>query len=121
MNSRRLSLNHLVGEREHLRRNGKPERFGGLEIDYQLELGRRQHRQISGIRALENLRGVDAALAIRLGDAHAIAQKSARNSVFAKVVDCGQSLLCGELNYPVAPGVEIRIRGDQQRASTLPL
>ena len=29
----------------------------------------------------ENLRGVDATLAIRLGDAHAIAQESARNRV----------------------------------------
>ena len=41
----------------------------------------------------ENLRGVDATLAIRLGDVHAIAQESARNRVFAKMVDCGQSLL----------------------------
>src|SRR5262245_66681328 len=51
----------------------------------------------AGFAPLRILRGVDAALAIRLGDAHAIAQESARNSVFAKVVDCGQSLLCGEL------------------------
>ena len=69
----------------------------------------------------ENLRGVDATLAIRLGDPHAIAQESARNRVFAKMVDCGQSLLCREPNYPVASRVEIRIRSDQQRASTLPL
>ena len=69
----------------------------------------------------ENLRGVDATLAIRLGDAHAIAQESARNRVFAKMVDCGQSLLCREPNYPVAPRVEISISGDQQRANTLPL
>ena len=69
----------------------------------------------------ENLRGVDATLAIRLGDVHAIAQESARNRVFAKMVDCGQSLLCREPNYPVALRVEISISGDQQRASTHPL
>src|SRR5262249_25381911 len=60
-------------------------------------------------------------LTTRLGDAHAIAQKSARNRVFAKMVDCRESLLCREPNYPVAPRVEISISGDQQRANTLPL
>ena len=70
---------------------------------------------------LENLPGVDAALSIGVRDAHAIAQESARNRVFAKLVDCGQSLLCGEPNDLLAPRVEVRISGDQQRASALAL
>ena len=32
----------------------EPERLGGLEVDHQLVLGRRLHRQIGGLLALEN-------------------------------------------------------------------
>src|SRR5262249_46856756 len=40
------SLDHLVGEREHLIGNLKPESLCGLEIDDQFEPGRLQHWQI---------------------------------------------------------------------------
>ena len=36
------------------RRHGEAERLGSLEIDYQLVLGRRLHRQVGGLLALEN-------------------------------------------------------------------
>jgi hypothetical protein len=38
------SFDHFVGDREHARRNGDAERFGGREIDDKLKLGRLQHR-----------------------------------------------------------------------------
>jgi hypothetical protein len=38
------SLDHLVGERHDLVRDRKPERFGGLEVDHQLEFGRPHDR-----------------------------------------------------------------------------
>jgi hypothetical protein len=34
-----LLLDHLVGDGEHAGRNDKVERFGGLEVDHQLEGG----------------------------------------------------------------------------------
>jgi hypothetical protein len=37
-------FDHLVGQREQRRRNFKPERFGGLQIDDELELGRLHYR-----------------------------------------------------------------------------
>ncbi len=34
------SFNHFVGNGKHARRNHKPKRFGGLQIDKQLVFGR---------------------------------------------------------------------------------
>ena len=39
---------------EHGRRHVEAERLGGLEVDHQLVLGRRLHRQIGRLRALED-------------------------------------------------------------------
>jgi hypothetical protein len=44
----------LVGEQLHRIRNGKTERLGGLEIDDQLELGRRLICKIGSLLALKN-------------------------------------------------------------------
>ena len=46
------SLNHLVGGGEQRFRDGEAERFGGLQIDYQFELGRLHDWQVGGLGAL---------------------------------------------------------------------
>ena len=48
------SFDHLVGALLHRYRNGQAERLGGLEVDDQLELGRRLHRQIAWLLALQD-------------------------------------------------------------------
>ena len=60
----RHSFDHLVGDGEHVRRNGEAERLGGREVDDELEFGRLQHWQVGGLRALENAAGIDADLTL---------------------------------------------------------
>jgi hypothetical protein len=47
-----LLIDHLVGARKHGPGNGKAERFGSLEVDYQFELGRLLDREFGRSRAL---------------------------------------------------------------------
>ena len=51
---RLASLNHLFRSRQQRRRHRDAERAGGLEIDRQLVLDRRLHRQVGGLLALED-------------------------------------------------------------------
>jgi hypothetical protein len=57
------SFNDVVCGGEEQLRHSEAERLGGLEIDDQLEGRRLLDRQIRGLRALENLSGVNADLA----------------------------------------------------------
>src|SRR5215813_13179850 len=47
-------FDHLVGASEHRVWHDETERSGGLEIDHQIVLGWRLHRQVGGLLALEN-------------------------------------------------------------------
>jgi len=41
-----VSFDHLVGDREQVRRNGKAERLGGLEVHGHLKFCRELHREV---------------------------------------------------------------------------
>jgi len=67
------SFDHFVGLGKQRRGDGKPERFGCLEIDHQFEFRRLYDRQVGGLFALENSAGVDAGLAVSLSDVGPVA------------------------------------------------
>jgi hypothetical protein len=66
----------LVGAGEDRWRHGQPERFGGLEIDDQLEVGRLVDGQIGGLGAVEDLSEVNASLMIGSGEAGPVADQA---------------------------------------------
>src|SRR5262245_44845913 len=56
----------FVGSREQCSRHFEAERFGGLDVNHQLEFCRLLDRQICGLLTLENPAGIDADLAIAI-------------------------------------------------------
>jgi hypothetical protein len=54
----RLLFDHLVGAGDERRRHVEAERLGGLEIDDELEVGRRLNGQVGGFVALEDTIGI---------------------------------------------------------------
>jgi hypothetical protein len=66
-------FDHLVGARQQLIRHIQAERLRGLKVDDQLDLGALLHWQVRGLRALEDAAGIDAGLAIGIGDVDSVA------------------------------------------------
>src|SRR5215469_675718 len=49
-----LLFDHLVGTRKERWRYGETKRFGGFQVNHQFELGRRLHREVSGLLTFKN-------------------------------------------------------------------
>src|SRR4051794_9976526 len=66
------SLDDVVGGDQQALRNGEAECPGGAGVDDELELGRLHHREIAGLLAFKDARGVDAGFPVGVGDAGAV-------------------------------------------------
>jgi hypothetical protein len=74
-------FDYLVGGHLQRQRHFEAERLSRLEVDPQLELDRLDHREIGRLSAVENLADVDAAEAICVLNAGAIADQAAGNGL----------------------------------------
>src|SRR5262245_1243377 len=81
-------FDHLIGGDKQGGRNGEAKRLGGLEIDSQMEFGWLNNRQVAWFFALENPAGINADLAINIGDAYAVGHQAAGCGKLAKCIAC---------------------------------
>ena len=72
------------------RRHVEAERLGGLEVDHQLVLGRRLHRQVGGLLALEDAIDVAGRAPVLVDQVRPIGDQAAGGDKVAVRVDRGQ-------------------------------
>src|SRR6516164_5949183 len=116
----RISLfDHLVGERKQVRRHRETERFRGLDIDHQFELGWLHHWQIRWLLPSEDAASVTADLMIRPGKVSVVTHQTARRGELTPFVYSGNRILCGERHERFALRGEERIGRNEKRTSRL--
>src|SRR5215510_2406114 len=93
-----LSLDDLVCPRQQRRRDRQPERFGGLEVDDQLELGGLLDREIGGFGSSEDLVDVARGASLHLGCIDSIGHKAPWFNKHPELVDCGDSMRGGKID-----------------------
>src|SRR5262245_26585269 len=91
------SLDHPAGAGEHCCRKFEAERPSGLEIDNQLVLGRRLHRKISRLRALEDTVDIASGESEMRNGIRAVGDQAAAVSEIRVGVHSRQSVAGGEL------------------------
>ena len=74
-----LSIDHFIGGDQEPVGNGDAEGFGGLQIEHEFDLGSDQHRQIFGPVTLQDAPGLNAGLAVAVGNVRPVAHQAAGN------------------------------------------
>src|SRR5262249_59879615 len=89
--ARRALFDHLVGAAAQGQRHFEPERLGSPEVDHQLVLGWRLHRQVGRLLALEDAVDVAGGKTVSACRIDAEGYQSAFDDKSAKRIDGGQS------------------------------
>src|SRR5436190_20245834 len=106
-------LNDLVDASQEIAGYREPELLRRLEVEHQLEFLRLAHRQLRGLRAFEDATGVDARLAIDVGEISAVAHQAAGRGIFAGVVGRRQAVARGQRDERVPMADENRVGANQ--------
>ena len=82
-------FDHLVGRHLQTLGHAESKHLGTREVDHKLDLGRLQHRQISGLGPFKDATGVEANLTIGIGLAACVAHETADRNEFAQPIERG--------------------------------
>src|SRR6202047_1339045 len=104
-------FDHLVGAQKEGLRNVEAERFGGRQVDDQLELGRLLDRNVGGLRPLEDLVNKVARAPEHIRVVYAIGDEASRSEILTEGVNRGQS-------RAERQGVDTSMVGIYQRVGT---
>jgi hypothetical protein len=116
---RRGLFDHLVGRGQQTRRHFKAERPGRLQVDDELEFGRLQDRQIRGLRAPEDLTGVDAGLTVHVYNICPIAHQSTDFDNLARGIGRGNRMARRKRRKLDAPADKERVGSNEERVGSL--
>src|SRR3954470_7458679 len=83
-----LSLDYLVGKRDHRGRNLQRERSRGLEVNCQIKARRLQDWQVRWLVALENATHIDASAAEGVSKIRVIAHQAAGGDELSQRIRC---------------------------------
>src|SRR5262245_45763149 len=109
---------NLGGAGEDRMRYRDADPLSGLKIDHKLVLGRRLHRKIGGLLALENAVDVAGGASILLLKISSIRNQTAVSDEQAFEVDCGQSVAGRKLDDQIALNARNRAPRYDQTAIT---
>src|SRR5262245_54622032 len=113
-------FDHLFGAGEKHWRKLEAERFGGLEVDDELELSWLQHRQLSHLGTPENPPDIVASLTMRVSLPGSVAHQPADFREVAQRISRRYLMTSGECDDVFAPTHQERIGdGNEKRANLL--
>src|SRR5262249_18541206 len=109
------SLDHLVGARQERLRDRQAERLSGGEIDDKIKLGRLLDRDVTRLRAAQNLVDIIGGASILVRDAWSIGHQTSRFDVLPQTVHRRQSRAQRQGADANAVGVHKRVGEDKKR------
>src|SRR5262249_57991546 len=110
------SLDHLVGERQQPVWNLEAERLGGLEVEDKLQCCWSHDRQFGGLRAPDDLPGIDADLTVDVAQARPIAHQPTGTDELAPFICYRQAIFGRQSHDAVTAGPGEGRASAEQRA-----
>jgi hypothetical protein len=114
-----ISFNHLVGQREQLRRNVEAERLGGLEVDHAFESCRLCDRQVSRLDTSKNPASVDTGLTPLTPKTWTVAYQTTCHGELTREIERGNGVAGCKHDNSLALAIEECVGTDQKSADAL--
>src|SRR5262249_15815551 len=106
-------FDHLVSNGKKPRRHGAAERLGGVEIDYEFELGWLKNWQVGGLGTPKYTACIDTGLAIRIRNTRAVAHETATRRKFTVGRNCRKPITNCESCYPIQSAQKKSVADDK--------